>query len=370
MSRQSLTTRMRKAFLSLLILASLVVQSEVSAASNEVGSLTFHCRNRILELLSLPAEGRFDTGQLVSFDRSLRKELKDVVVKRTFTLEMMSAELDIHLFPSRLRRMKERESLDDLIGFDAKGLYVQLVSSADAVPRSSFARRYLQGPNYNPDYQVQVISLPNLFKIDQESSNHLKDYIARFGSNRSGDEVMGYLLLHEWIHAQQSRRTSWGFYLDQYSHIQSMRPDKSAPIRSRIQKFGRLAAINLSGHKRLAAGAHLLNEFQAQSIVPLPGFSPKESRDLWMKILKHLTSGRPDWKLIRDSLERFQHILKMNRTYSEESRLELLSPVALESAIEWLWKTKHFYGSKRFKKVAKLSALRGTPSNQGSAPSE
>jgi hypothetical protein len=205
---------------------------------------------------------------------------------------------------------------------------------------------------------VRLITLPNLFAIDQDKDQHLQAYVSRFGSNRSGDEVMGYLLLHEWIHAQQARGTSWGFYLDQYSHLRHRRPDKKSPIRSRLWILGHLAAINLSGHDRLSAGDHLLNEFQAQSIVPLPGFSPKEARDLWMQVLKQLTSATPDWEIVRNSLDQFQHLLRKNRTYSESSRRELSSAVALESALEWLWKTKTFYGSSRFKKVAKLAATR------------
>ena len=342
----------------------------LSAASKPAVSATSRCRDRILELLSLPAEGRFDTGQLVAFDRNLRKELKDVSEKKAFSLELMSKELGIHLFPTRLRRIKERASAHDLIGFDSKGVYVQVVSHSESVPSSNFGRQYLQGPNTNSDHEVRLITLPNLFAIDQNKDQQLQDYVSRFGSNRSGDEVMGYLLLHEWIHAQQARWTSWGFYLDQYSHLRHRRPDKKSPIRSRLWILGHLAAINLSGHDRLSAGAHLLNEFQAQSIVPLPGFSPKEARDLWMRVLKQLTSATPDWKIVRNSLDQFQHLLKRNQTYSAESLQQLLSPISLESALEWLWKTKTFYGSSRFKKVARHAATQGTSANQDSMHSE
>jgi hypothetical protein len=365
MGRLSLKTVFLVASISLFLFL-----DHLQAASNPAGSAASRCRDRILELLSLPAEGRYDTGQLVSFDRSLRRELRNVSEKKAFSLEMMSKELGIHLFPTRLRRIRERASSHDLIGFDSKGVYVQVVSQSESIPPSSFERQYLQGPNTNSVHEVRLITLPNLFALDQDKDQHLQDYVSRFGSNRSGDEVMGYLLLHEWIRAQQAMWTSWGFYLDQYSHLRHRRPDKKSPIRSRLWILGHVAAINLSGHDRLSAGAHLLNEFQAQSIVPLPGFSPKEARDLWMRVLKQLTSRTPDWEILRNSLDQFQHLLKRNQSYPAESLQQLLSPTALESALEWLWKTKTFYGSSRFKKVARHAATRGSSANQDSTPSE
>jgi hypothetical protein len=353
MGRLSLKTSFLMASMSLFLCL-----DNLSAASNQAGNVTARCRDRFLELLNLPAEGRYDTGQLVSFDRKLRKELKNVSEKKAFSLELMSKELGIHLFPMRLRRMKERASPNDLIGFDSKGVYVEMISHSDSVPPSNFERRYLRGASYNTDQQVRLITLPNLFAIDQEQDRHLQDYISRFGSNRSGDEVMGYLLLHEWIHAQQSRSTSWGFYLDQYSHMRNGPAGSKMTLETRLWRWGKMALIKLTGHQRLAAGARLLNEIQAQSIITLPGFSPKDVRSLWMKILKQLTSSQPDWRLIRSNLTHFQTMVKEAPTYTEASRQQLLSPIALESAIEWLWKTKNFYGSSRFKKVAKLAATR------------
>jgi len=327
------------------------------------------CQGVILEILKLPAEGRMDAGQLVSFDRALRKELTTISQKKSFTLEMMSQELGFHIFPQRFARVKSSQPEEELIGFDSKGLYVQVLSSKETIVPSGFSRQYLKGPNYNSDREVNLIQLPNLYQPEAASMSHVNDFIGRFGSNRSGDEVMGYLLLHEWINAQQAKGTSWGQYLDQLKRIQNGPSAFKVDLKSLLLKWGHLSLLKMAGSNRLVAGALLLNEIQSQSIVPLPGFRPKQIRNLWLQILKQLTRSSCDWDLIRKNLREFQALITSSAAFSQDQRAVFALPTTIEAALEWLWKTKNFRGSSRYKKLVRLAVKWDKSSTVDSKPS-
>ena len=328
------------------------------------------CQGVILEILKLPAEGRMDAGQLVSFDRALRKELSNISLSKSFTLEKISQQLGFHIFPQRFARVKSSQPEEELIGFDSKGLYVQVFSSKETIIPSGFARQYLKGPAYNSDREVNLIKLPNLYQPDEASMSHVNEFIGRFGSNRSGDEVMGYLLLHEWINAQQAKGTSWGQYLDQLKRIQNGPGASKVGLKALLLKWGHLSLIKVAGSNRLVAGALLLSEIQSQSIAPLPGFRPKQIRNLWLQILKQLTRSACDWELIRKNLREFQALLVSSAAFSQDQKSLFASPTAIEAAIEWLWKTKHFSGSSRYKKLVRLAVKWGKLSTKDSKPAQ
>jgi hypothetical protein len=305
------------------------------------------CQGVILELLKLPAKGRIDAAQLVHFDRALRKKLINISQKKSFSLKIMSQELGFHIFPQRLDRVKASQPEEEIIGFDFKGLYVQVLSSKDTIAPSGFSRQYLRGPNYNSDREINLIQLPNLFKPEATSMPHVDEFILRFGSHRSGDEVMGYLLLHEWINSQQTRGTSWGRYLDELRRIQNRPQTTKADFTAALLRWGHLSLIKMAGSNRLAAGALLLNEIQSQSIVPLPGFRPMQIRRLWLQILKQLPRSDCDWDLITKNLKELQSLIISSAAFSQDQRTLFALPSTLQSALEWLWRTKHFAGSKR-----------------------
>lgn len=318
-----------------------------TASSEHSKQMRFSCRDRILEILSLPAEGRFDSERLVSFDQVLRDQLKNIVEKRSFALEPLSKELGFHLFPSRLAKVKEHPNSEEIIGFDSKGVYVQLLNSSETVEDSSFRRRYIVKEGYNQDRQVDLIQIPNLFESANLPPARIETYLNQFGSRRSGEEVMGYLLLHEWIHAQQSRNTSWGFYLSQYHSILNESVHFKKISKKRLLHWGWTALVTLSGHRRLSSGAELLSEFQAQSIAPLPGLNPKEIQSLWKRILKQVTSNNSDWEDVRRALSRFQALISQMSRFDQSRRAAFAANFAVDSAIDWLHKTKSYHASSR-----------------------